>query len=57
MYCVEVPEYHTLWTLYEGKTTWNGNCRCTVGAVLDNVNRVLDEDAPAVINKPITNGD
>lgn len=33
------------------------NCRCTVGAVLDNVNRVLDEDAPAVINKPITNGD
>lgn len=56
VYCVEVPEYHTLWTLYEGKTTWNGNCRCTVGAVLDNVNRVLDEDAPAVINKPITNG-
>lgn len=29
VYCVELPEYHTLWVMRNGKTSWNGNCRCT----------------------------
>ena len=29
VYCVELPKYHTLWTRRNGKTSWNGNCRCT----------------------------
>lgn len=29
VYCVELPKYHTLWTKRNGKTSWNGNCRCT----------------------------
>jgi hypothetical protein len=28
-YCVELPKYHTLWVMRNGKTSWNGNCRCT----------------------------
>lgn len=28
VYCVELPKYHTLWTMRDGKTSWNGNCRC-----------------------------
>lgn len=27
-YCVELPKYHTLWVMRNGKTSWNGNCRC-----------------------------
>lgn len=30
-------------------------CRCVVGAVLDNVDKVLNEDAEAVISEPIRN--
>jgi hypothetical protein len=29
VYCVELPKYHTLWVMRNGKTSWNGNCRCT----------------------------
>lgn len=29
VYCVELPKYHTLWIKRNGKTSWNGNCRCT----------------------------
>ena len=28
VYCVELPKYHTLWVMRNGKTSWNGNCRC-----------------------------
>ena len=28
-YCVELPYWHTLWVMRNGKTSWNGNCRCT----------------------------
>ena len=30
VYCVELPKYHTLWTRRKGKTSWNGNCACSV---------------------------
>lgn len=29
VYCVELPKYHTLWVMRNGKTSWNGNCRCS----------------------------
>ena len=35
VYCVEVEPYHTLWTMRNGKTCWNGNCGCVYGPVLD----------------------
>ena len=28
VYCVELPKYHTLWVMRNGKASWNGNCRC-----------------------------
>lgn len=28
VYCVELPKWHTLWVMRNGKTSWNGNCRC-----------------------------
>ena len=56
VYCVEVPLYHTLWTSYNGKTTWNGNCRCVIASVIDDsVNKDIDEEAPSVLDAPITN--
>ena len=56
VYCVEVPEYHTLWTQYNGKTTWNGNCRCVIAGVVDSgVNKDIDEDAPSVLDTSIQN--
>lgn len=30
VYCVELPKYHTLWVRRNGKTSWNGNCVCSV---------------------------
>lgn len=35
VYCVEVEPYHTLWTMRNGKTCWNGNCRCVYGPAED----------------------
>lgn len=32
VYCLELPKYHTLWTRRNGKTCWNGNCRCSYSA-------------------------
>lgn len=32
------------------------NCRCVIGAVIDDVQKIIDEDAPAIINEPIKNG-
>ena len=29
VYCVELPKYHTLWVMRNGKVSWNGNCRCS----------------------------
>ena len=28
VYCAELPKWHTLWVMRDGKTSWNGNCRC-----------------------------
>nr|WP_295000941.1 hypothetical protein [uncultured Methanobrevibacter sp.] len=28
VYCVELPKWHTLWIMRDGKVSWNGNCRC-----------------------------
>lgn len=28
VYCAELPKWHTLWVMRNGKTSWNGNCRC-----------------------------
>lgn len=30
VYCVDLPPYHTLLVCFDGKTSWNGNCRCGV---------------------------
>lgn len=35
VYCVELPEWHTLWIRRNGKTAWCGNCRCTVSAYIE----------------------
>ena len=35
VYCLELPKYHTLWTRRNGKTCWNGNCRCSMRASND----------------------
>jgi len=32
VYCVELPEWHTLWVRRNGKTAWCGNCMCTIVA-------------------------
>jgi hypothetical protein len=32
VYCLELPKYHTLWVRRKGKTSWGGNCRCTIAA-------------------------
>ena len=53
VYCVEVPEYHTLWTNYNGKTCWNGNCRCNVSAIVENVQEVIDKNSQPVIDNSI----
>jgi hypothetical protein len=36
VYCVELPKYHTLWIRRNGKTSWNGNCQCSVKARIPN---------------------
>lgn len=37
VYCIELPKYHTLWIRRNGKTTWSGNCRCTVAPQIEKV--------------------
>lgn len=54
VYCVELPKYHTLWTKRNGKTSWNGNCRCTYLSVWESKGAVPDE--PYTVNlTPIDN--
>ncbi|SFL66705.1 ADP-ribosyltransferase exoenzyme [Methanobrevibacter olleyae] len=48
VYCVELPKYHTLWTKRNGKTSWNGNCKCTYVSVWKR-NRTPPEK-PFVVN-------
>ena len=48
VYCIELPRYHTLWTMRNGKTSWNGNCRCTYLSVWDSKRNVDSE--PDVVN-------
>ena len=55
VYCVELPKYHTLWTKRNGKTSWNGNCRCSVMAYIRHVlgsNPI--EDAQIINLTPLT---
>ena len=37
VYCVELPKYHTLWVKRNGKSSWNGNCRCSYGPVAESI--------------------
>ena len=54
VYCVELPKYHTLFTMRDGKTCWNGNCRCTYLSVWDSKCDVDSE--PDVVNlTPLNN--
>ena len=53
VYCVEVPEHHTLWTCYNGKTSWNGNCRCVIASVNPDADAIMNKDAEPVINESI----
>ena len=46
-YCVELPKYHTLWVMRNGKTSWNGNCRCAYAPVVESV-----DDLERVENPP-----
>jgi len=49
VYCLELPKYHTLWTRRNGKTSWNGNCRCSYGPVVE-APMLFPEDNPVVID-------
>ena len=42
VYCVELPKYHTLWTMRNGKTCWNGNCRCSYTPVVETIDHDRD---------------
>ena len=53
VYCVEVPEHHTLWTLYNGCTSWNGNCRCVIASVNPDADAIMNTDAEPVIDESI----
>ncbi len=53
VYCVEVPEYHTLWTLCDGRTSWNGNCRCVIASVNPDADAIMNADAKPVIDESI----
>jgi len=35
VYSVELSEWHTLWVRRNGKEAWCGNCRCSVGAMIE----------------------
>lgn len=58
VYCVELPKYHTLWVMRNGKTSWNGNCRCVVYYVADSKGRVSTKPftKPAT-DTPVTGGE
>lgn len=49
VYCLELPKYHTLWTRRNGKTSWNGNCRCSYGPVVEKP-LWFPEDNPVVVD-------
>jgi len=54
VFCVELPEWHTLWVMRDGKTSWNGNCRCTPVWSMDPVESVEDEPTEEPVeDKPI----
>ena len=35
VYCLELPKWHTLWVKSNNKTSWGGNCECTLIAASD----------------------
>ena len=44
VYCLELPKYHTLWTRRNGRTCWNGNCRCSILGGARGANMGLPDD-------------
>jgi len=56
VYCVELPKWHTLWVMRNGKTSWNGNCRCVVYYTHEEPN-VSVEPVPQNTTTTQTNGD
>jgi hypothetical protein len=48
-YCVELPKWHTLWVMRNGKTSWNGNCRCVPYFITEN-----EKPKDAVMVEPTT---
>jgi len=54
VYCVELPEFHTLWVKRDGKVSWNGNCRCSYGPVASSVPLTPVSD-PDVVNLTLDN--
>ena len=54
VYCVELPEYHTLWVKRNDKVSWNGNCRCSYGPVADSV-PLTPVSNPEVVNLTLDN--
>jgi len=48
--CVELPEYHTLWVKRNGKTSWNGNCRCAYAPVVPDPEELTPVDNPSVMD-------
>lgn len=52
VYCAELPKWHTLWVMRNGKTSWNGNCRCVPYFITENEkpkNAVLVDNTENVV--------
>ncbi|MBQ6098969.1 MAG: hypothetical protein IJL02_03805 [Methanobrevibacter sp.] len=49
VYCIELPKYHTLWVKRNNQTSWNGNCRCSFGPVVETP-LYFPEDNPVIID-------
>lgn len=54
VYCVELPQYHTLWVKRNDKVSWNGNCRCSYGPIADSV-PLTPVDEPEPVDLTIDN--
>ena len=50
VYCVELPKWHTLWIMRNGKTSWNGNCRCAYAPVVESVDDLERVENPMSVD-------
>ena len=52
--CLELPKYHTLWVKRNGKTSWNGNCRCNYSAHIPEPDSLdsFDIGSLSIVNNP-----